>query len=123
MYSPVFLSKPITSGSPPVLSISLSDHSLLLPVSSFACTSAHSTPLWRFMFFSKRACSTLRSSSPCFFESAEFGIARQPFSQRVVERGGLSTSRVPKEPLWEERYIEWERRTGESCRMDCRYSQ
>src|SRR5215470_8533868 len=55
MYSPVFLSWPTTSGSPPVLSISLSDHSFSAVASSFACTLAHSRPLWRFMFFSKRA--------------------------------------------------------------------
>src|ERR1700730_3102408 len=55
MYSPVFLSLPTTSGSPPVFSISLSDHSFSALASSFACTLAHSRPLWRFMFFSKRA--------------------------------------------------------------------
>src|SRR5215469_13129054 len=36
MYSPVLLSWPTTSGSPPVLSISLSDHSLSALASSFA---------------------------------------------------------------------------------------
>src|SRR6184192_977899 len=65
MYSPVFLSNPTTSGSPPVLSISLSDHSLSVSASSFACTLAHSRPLWRFMFFSKRAFNALSSSSRC----------------------------------------------------------
>src|SRR4029077_860768 len=65
MYSPVFLSNPTTSGSPPVLSISLSDHSFLVLASSFACTLAHSRPLWRFMFFSKRPFNTLSSSSCC----------------------------------------------------------
>src|SRR3989337_3013996 len=63
MYSSVFLSWPTTSGSPPVLSISLSDHSFSVLASSFACTLAHSRPLWRFMFFSKRAFNALRSSS------------------------------------------------------------
>src|ERR1700730_88425 len=63
MYSPVFLSNPTTSGSPPVLSISLSDHSLSALASSFACTLSHSRPLWRFMFFSKRAFNALSSSS------------------------------------------------------------
>src|SRR5262249_7245208 len=53
MYSPVFLSWPTTSGSPPVLSISLSDHSFSVFASSFACTSAHSRPLWCFFFFQK----------------------------------------------------------------------
>src|SRR5258705_6813110 len=53
MYSPVFLSRPTTSGSPPVLSISLSDHSFSVLASSFACTLAHSRPLWRVIFFSK----------------------------------------------------------------------
>src|SRR5712664_3225476 len=65
MYSPVFLSCPTTSGSPPVLSISLSDHSFLALASSFAWTLAHSRPLWRFMFFSKRAFNALSSSSRC----------------------------------------------------------
>src|SRR6266550_8867628 len=65
MYSPVFLSNPTTSGSPPVLSISLSDHNFSALASSFACTLAHSRPLWRFMFFSKRAFNSLSSSSRC----------------------------------------------------------
>src|SRR5712691_5552455 len=65
MYSPVFLSRPTTSGSPPVLSISLSDHSFSVLASSFACTFAHSRPLWRSMFFSKRAFNALSSSSRC----------------------------------------------------------
>src|ERR1700682_6520982 len=65
MYSPVFLSWPTTSGSPPVLSISLSDHSFSALASSFACTLSHSRPLWRFMFFSKRACNALSSSARC----------------------------------------------------------
>src|SRR2546427_8558425 len=65
MYSPVLLSRPTTSGSPPVLSISLSDHSFSVLASSFACTLAHSRPLWRFMFFSKRAFNAPSSSSRC----------------------------------------------------------
>src|SRR6267378_4008305 len=65
MYSPVFLSSPTTSGSPPVLSISLSDHSFSVLAASFACTSANSRPLWRFMFFSKRAFNALSNSSRC----------------------------------------------------------
>src|SRR6202040_1692912 len=65
MYSPVFLSWPTTSGSPPVLSISLSDHSFPVLASSFARIFAHSRPLWRFMFFSKRAFNALSSSSRC----------------------------------------------------------
>src|SRR5215510_1788779 len=65
MYSPVFLSLPTTSGSPPVRSISSSDHSFSVLASSFACTFAHSRPLWRFMFFSKRAFNVLSSSPPC----------------------------------------------------------
>src|SRR5438309_8267225 len=63
MYSPVFLSCPTTSGSPPVLSISLSDHNFSALASSFACTLSHSRPLCRFMFFSKRAFNALSSSS------------------------------------------------------------
>src|SRR6516165_9377070 len=65
MNSPVFLSWPTTSGSPPVLSISLSDHSFSSLASSFAGTLAHSRPLWRFMFFSKRAFNALSSSLRC----------------------------------------------------------
>src|SRR5438445_4833911 len=65
MYSPVFLLCPTTSGSPPVLSISLSDHSFSVLASSFACTLAHSRPLWRFMFFSKWAFNAPSSSSRC----------------------------------------------------------
>src|ERR1700757_685330 len=65
MTSSVFLSWPTTSGSPPVLSISLSDHSFSGLASSFACTCAHSRPLWRLMFFSKRAFNALSSSSRC----------------------------------------------------------
>src|SRR5258705_7604617 len=72
MYSPVFLSIPTTSGSPPVLSISLSDHSFLASASSFACTLAHSRPLWRFMFFLKKAFFAPSSSSRCFFYSSFF---------------------------------------------------
>src|SRR5438034_4181269 len=70
MYSPVFLLNPTTSGSPPVLSISLSDHSFAVLASSFACTLAHSRPLWRFMFFSKRAFNALSSSSRCFGDNS-----------------------------------------------------
>src|SRR6266849_291073 len=70
MYSPVFLSWPTTSGSPPVLSISLSDHSFSAVASSFACTLSHSRPLWRFMFFSKRAFNALSSSSRCSGEKS-----------------------------------------------------
>src|SRR5438445_67156 len=62
MYSSVFLSWPTTSGSPPVLSISLSDHSFSALASSFACTLSHSRLLWRFMFFSKRALNALSTA-------------------------------------------------------------
>src|ERR1700704_3658009 len=55
----------MTSGSPPVLSISLSDHSFSALTSSFACTLAHSRPSWRFMFFSKRAFNAPSKSSRC----------------------------------------------------------
>src|SRR5258708_30373387 len=67
MYSPVFLSWPTTSGSPPVLSISLSDHSFSVLASSLACTLAHSRPLWRFLFFFKKAFKAPRRFSPFFF--------------------------------------------------------
>src|SRR5947207_82364 len=65
MYSPVFLSWPTTSGSPPALSISLSDHTFSALASSFACTLSHSRPLLRFMFFSKRAFNAPSSSLRC----------------------------------------------------------
>src|ERR1700736_6127097 len=65
MYSPVLLSWPTTSGSPPVLSISLSEHSFSALASSFACTFSHSRLLWRFMSFSKRAFNALSSSLRC----------------------------------------------------------
>src|SRR5467141_1255425 len=55
----------MTSGSPPVLSISLSDHSFSALASSFACTLAHSRSLWRFMFFSKRAFNAPSNSLRC----------------------------------------------------------
>src|SRR5918994_7686377 len=74
MYSPVFLSCPTTSGSPPVLSISLSDRSFSVLASSFACTLAHSRPLWRFMFFSKRAFNALSSSSRCSGDNCFFDL-------------------------------------------------
>src|SRR5580765_4192911 len=82
MYSPVFLSRPTTSGSPPVRSISLRDHSFSVLASSFACTAAQSKPSWRFMFFSKRACNVLSSSSLCFFEMVSFDMIL-PFKSRV----------------------------------------
>src|ERR1700675_4217484 len=80
-----------TSGSPPVLSISLSDHSFSALASSFACTLAHSRPLWRFMFFSKRAFNVLilfcfffffffRSPPFFFFLCFFFFFYQSPFS-------------------------------------------
>src|SRR3954447_26552857 len=91
MYSPVVLSRPTTSGSPPVLSISLSDHSFSASASSLACTFSHSRPLWRFMFCSKRACNALSSSSRCFFERVMFDIVltlADPASQARVRTCG-----------------------------------
>src|SRR6266849_4250775 len=70
MYSPVFLSWPTTFGSPLVLSISLIDHSFSALASSFACALAHSRPLWRFMFFSKRAFNAPSSSLRCSGDNA-----------------------------------------------------
>src|SRR2546425_2456667 len=74
MYSPVFLSNPTTSGSPPVLSISLSDQSFSALASSFACTLAHSRPLWRFIFFFKKGFHALSSFLPCFCEKSFFFV-------------------------------------------------
>src|SRR5205809_7269081 len=65
MYRSVSLSNPTTSGSPPVLSISLSDHTFSALASSFACTLSHPRPLLRFMFFSKRAFNAPSSSLRC----------------------------------------------------------
>jgi hypothetical protein len=53
-------------------SISLSDHSFSALAFSFAVTFAHSKPLWRFMFFSKRAFNALSSSSHCSVDSSFF---------------------------------------------------
>src|SRR5437667_7750135 len=92
MYSFVFLSNPTTSGSPPVLSISLSDHSFLVLASSLACTLAHSRFLWRFMFFSKRAFNALSSSSRCSGDNSFllllmfFILLLQPVDTRASRR-------------------------------------
>src|SRR3984893_5914785 len=43
--------------------MSLRDHSFSALASSFACPLSHSRPLWRFMFFSKRAFNAPSSSS------------------------------------------------------------
>src|SRR5260221_10640452 len=72
MYSPVFLSWPTTSGSPPVISISFSDHSFSVFASSFACTFAHSRPLWRFIFFFKRGFVSFRRFFLFFCENFFF---------------------------------------------------
>ena len=69
MTSPVFFSRPTTSGAPPVLSISLSDHNFSGLASSFACTLAHSRPLCRRMFLSKRAFRVASSSACCAGDS------------------------------------------------------
>ena len=47
---------------PLVVNISFSDHKFSVLASSFACTLAHSRPLWRLRFFSKRAFNALSSS-------------------------------------------------------------
>src|SRR4051812_14927409 len=71
MYSSVFLSWPTTSGSPPVLSISLSDHSFSVLASlARRNTLSHSRPLWRLIFFSKRAFNILSSSSRCLGDNS-----------------------------------------------------
>src|ERR1700676_5418019 len=41
------------------------EHSFSVLTSGFACTLAHSRPLWRFMFFSKRVFNARSSSSRC----------------------------------------------------------
>src|SRR5262245_61772996 len=65
------------SGSPPVLSISWSDHSFSGLASSFAWILAHSSPRWRSMLFSKRAFNARRSSSRCLADRSFFflGVA------------------------------------------------
>src|ERR1700737_60542 len=78
----------MTSGSPPVLSISLSDHSFSALASSFAFTLAHSRPLWRFIFFSKRAFKALSNSSRCSGDNSFF------VSTRFIELSFLSLGRV-----------------------------
>src|SRR5260221_4061452 len=90
MYSPVFLSWPTTSGSPPVISISFSDHSFSLFASSFACTFAHSRPLWRVLFFSKRGVGWFGRSSRCFGVNSLFFFFRLFSLDRVLVRTGGS---------------------------------
>src|SRR5262245_42389268 len=63
----------MTSGSPPVLSISPSDHSFAGLASSFDLTLAHSRPAWRFIFPSKRAFSVFNSPSRCSGDNS-FGV-------------------------------------------------
>src|SRR5580704_3656380 len=97
MYSPVFLSWPTTSGSPPLLSISWSVHSFSAFAPSFACTCDHSRPLWRCMCFSKRAFNTPSSSSRCsgdrsFFERL---VAFFMMSLCSIDSGLLSRLRRP----------------------------
>src|ERR1041384_1712698 len=79
------------SGSPPVLSISLSDHSFSGLASSFACTLAHSTPLWRFMLLSKRAFKPASSSSRCFGDKSFLLLLMfRAFEAFIVVPSGVS---------------------------------
>src|SRR5579859_7306308 len=100
MYSPVFLSWPTTSGSPPVLSISCRDNSFSVFASSFACTSAHSRPLWRCMFFSKRAFKAFSNSLCCsddnsfFLLLAGWGIVLRSTSIREFQNASLRADRA-----------------------------
>ncbi len=68
MYSPVWGPMPVISGSPPVRSISLSDHIFAGLAFSFASTSAHSMSSCRFLFFMKRVFNTL-------MKALHFGLA------------------------------------------------
>src|SRR5262249_42003321 len=110
MYSPVFLSWPTTSGSPPVLSISLSDHSFSVFASSFACTSAHSRPLWRFLFFFKTAfyffCSFLLFFSFFFFCFFLFSFFYPPFPPLLSYIFLFSSPRRKHEPVAHRRRIQ-----------------
>src|SRR5229473_3986818 len=106
MYRAVFLSTPTTSGSPPVLSISLSDHSFSVFASSFACTLAHSRPLWRFTFFSNRAFNALSSSTRCsgdnsflFLLSGWCMVLRSPLDSRLLSRRRRPVGRFNAELL------------------------
>src|SRR5581483_4563904 len=94
-----------TSGSPPVLSISLSDQSFSGLTSSLARTLAQARPWWRSMFFSKRAFNTFRSFSPCSGGNFFLGLFIQYLSDpapptlmqntlfwRLVNRRGFSGS-------------------------------
>src|SRR5262249_3876227 len=96
IYSPVFWSWPTTSGSPPVFSISFSAHSFSALFSSLDCTLAHSRPLWRSMFFSKRVFSVLSSSSRCFFERVMLDIVLTYYSM------------LPRDPSIEDDRFEYE---------------
>src|SRR5579871_1492385 len=70
MNSSVPLSYPMTSGSPPVFSISLSDHSFSELAASFARICDHSRPLGRLLFFSKRSSRVFNNSSFCADEKS-----------------------------------------------------
>src|SRR2546428_12159128 len=77
MHPPLFVAGPAPPGSPPVLSISLSDHSFSVLASSFACTFAHSRPLWRSMFLSNRSFNALSGSSRCSGDNLLFILLLQ----------------------------------------------
>src|SRR4051794_20829385 len=70
MNSPVFLSQPTTSGSPPELSISESDQSFAALTDNLDSTSAQAVPLCRSTFFSKRAFKVRSNSSSCFADNS-----------------------------------------------------
>src|SRR5215472_744710 len=95
MNSPVFLSWPTTSGSPPVLSISWRERNLSLLASSLACTLGHSRPLWRFRFLSKRAFKTLISSSRCCLGRVTMDIISVPGRPSLLLRFIAVQRRAP----------------------------
>ncbi len=74
MQSPVFLSRPTTSGSPPVRSISLSDQSFLPAAFNLSSTDTQGMSLWRLVYFSNRTRTFVRSSSRCLGDSVFVAI-------------------------------------------------
>src|SRR5215472_19178326 len=82
--SPVVLSLPTTSGSPPERSISWRDQSTAFFAVRRASTAAHSRPAWRSGWARKRASSFLSNASRCFgLSSLAFGIPLSLYEDRL----------------------------------------
>src|SRR5580765_6966986 len=84
------------------------DHSFAELASSFAFTLAHSRPLWRFMFFWKRACNVSSNSSRSF--SDNFFLVSTSFMAVILDWCGVHESstkpfapQIPFAPLYLDR--------------------